>query len=202
VDGRAAMRFTETGRGLHGKFHQQVTWSIEGLYWIDKGVTLDHIVREVRALDGRVLEKMRKSYDPKRGEASAEMTDEKGRVKTKKFDAPADTIATEGIATLLRALPFGSSAEMHLLTGEPHLYRITLEPDGREKVETPAGKFDCWKVRLVPDLGALNLFHAFVPRTTFWFEVEPPHRWVKYEGLESGLTSPHVVMSLTRFEAF
>ena len=64
----------------------------------------------------------------------------------------------------------------------------------------PAGEFECYKVELVPGLGVLNLFRFAIPKAYFWFTVDPPHYWVRYEGLENGRGTPQVVMELTTLE--
>jgi hypothetical protein len=199
IDGRPAINFTEEGRGQRGEFKGDVKWKIDGYWWLGDALSPGRLERVVTGADGKVLEKTRKIFDQKSGKARFEREGPDGVVKTKELDAPEDTIATEGIATALRSLPFGTPLEAHLMTGEPHVYKITLKPEGREKITTPAGTFDCFKVRLIPELGVLSFVNAFVPDSTFWFQADPPHLWVRYEGLESGLTSPRVEMSLKGF---
>ncbi|MDA2923981.1 DUF3108 domain-containing protein [Acidobacteria bacterium AH-259-L09] len=79
----------------------------------------------------------------------------------------------------------------------PAIYQVTFKVEGRERVKTPAGDFNCYKVEMDVDLGFLNLFKVFVPDTHFWFTVDPPHFWVRYEGLERGRGSPKVVRAST-----
>ena len=57
-------------------------------------------------------------------------------------------------------------------------------------------------MELILDLGLLNLLTKyFLPKTYMWFTVKEPHTWVKYEGLESGLGSPYVMMELIEFKS-
>src|SRR5439155_1670916 len=109
-------------------------------------------------------------------------------IEDKKFAAPPDTLTIEGIAGILRFLPFDHwrPMNMHLLTNEPQLYAVKIEMRGRERVKTPAGEFDCYKIEVVPELGLLNVARAFLPKTYMWFSASAPHFWVRYEGPENG----------------
>ncbi len=203
VDGAPAARLTEAGRGHYGAFGQEVTWTVEAIWRAGERFAPLRIERTVRDVDGRLLMRERKTFDAAAGVARVERQDAIGRTSlARTIEVPGDTLAVEGIATALRALPFDPPrpVEAHLLTAEPKLYEVTLVPRGRERISTPAGTFDCYKVELVPHLGFLGVLRPFVPKTYFWFAVDPPHFWVRYEGLESGLGSPRVVMDLARLD--
>jgi hypothetical protein len=199
VDGRPALHLIEQGEGRHNS-KTPVKWSIDGLYWIDKVFTADHFDNTVTTPDGKLVEKTRKVFDPKAGKAVFEREDAEGRKTSKTMDAPADTVATEGLATVLRGVPPGKAFEAHLMTGEPHVYKIELSPQGDDHVTTPGGAFDCAKLRLVPQIGPGGIFGGLAPKTMFWFRKADPHLWAQYEGLESGLMSPHVVMKVVSYE--
>ena len=66
---------------------------------------------------------------------------------------------------------------------------MKIELRGKEKIKTPAGAFECYKIELVPQLGILNVVRPFAPKAYFWFTVSPPHFWVRYEGPEAGPSS-------------
>src|SRR5437867_5822886 len=110
-----------------------------------------------------------------------------GRLREKSLEVPKDTLAVEGIAGVLRLLPFDriTSFPVHLLSNEPRVYSISFENRGKEHVRTPAGEFDCYKLEMVPHLGVLNVVRHFYSRAFFWFTLAPPHFWVRYEGPEN-----------------
>ena len=116
------------------------------------------------------------------------------------MDVPADILAIEGLAGVLRFanVPRSGSLSAHVMTNEPEVYKVSFEWRGEENVKTPAGEFHCYKVEMVPHLGVLNLLRPFLQKTYFWFTVAAPHNWVRYEGYESGPGSPEVVMALSR----
>ncbi|MBI3989881.1 MAG: DUF3108 domain-containing protein [candidate division NC10 bacterium] len=203
VNGQRLVRFTETGQGLYSPFREEVRWTLEAFWKTEDAFSPLSFEKTVRDLNGRLLVKERKAFDFARGKVRFERQDSAaGTSTTKELAVPSDTLAVEGIGTALRSLPFEPPRPFrtHLLTNEPDLYEVTLEPRGRERVKTQAGEFECYKVELVPNLGLLSVFRVFVPKTYFWFTVAPPHFWVRYQGLESGLGTPHVVMELATFE--
>jgi len=116
--------------------------------------------------------------------------------------APDDTLATEGIAGILRFLPFDhwEPQKMHLFSNEPKMYEVKLEMKGKERVKTPAGEFEAYKIELSPELGVLNLVKGLLPKAYFWFTVAAPHFWVKYEGPENGAGTPSIVMQLNTYK--
>jgi hypothetical protein len=120
----------------------------------------------------------------------------KERKTTRVLAVPGDTLAAEGIAGALRGLPFqpGLRFPAHFLTNEPKLYNVTLEFRGRETIRIAPGTVDCYKVELVPHLGALDAFRFLYPKAYFWFAVESPHGLVRYQGLESGPGGPDVII--------
>jgi len=75
--------------------------------------------------------------------------------------------------------------------GSSFVLRIKI--DSSEKVETPLGAFSCIKIRESLDMKSLKkgLFGSIlniiplpiVPRTTYWFQKDPPHFLVRREGI-------------------
>lgn len=196
-DAQDAVRMTESGQGHYSGFNQEIRWNIE--VWWAAGDAFRPIrsERTVTDLSGKMLLEERKQFDWTKNQVRFERRDLKdGKTTTKVLAIPNDTLTVEGIAGALRGLPFDRlrSFAAHLLTNEPTLYDITLELRGRETVRTSAGTFDCYKVELVPHAGALNVFRVFFPKTYFWFTVDSPHTWVRYQGLESGPGSPEITI--------
>jgi len=200
--GRPAVHFTEAGRGHYSGFTQPISWTIDALWSADGSFRPLRFEKIVKDGSGRVVGTERKVFDP--AKASVKFTRQGGGrpAESKQFSVPADTLAPEGIAGILRFLPFDHwrSQSMHLFSNEPRLYEMKIEMRGKERVKTPAGEFECYKIELIPQLGALNLFRSFLPKAYFWFTVAPPHFWVRYEGPENGGGTPQIVMDLKTYE--
>jgi hypothetical protein len=198
-DGRKVVRFTEQGQGRISTFPKDVKWSLEAVWSADNSFQPLDFEKTITGPDGSPLLTERKYFDTSMGSVRFTRQFSDGRSETKSLSAPADTLAVEGIAGVLRFLPFEGvpSFPVHLLSNEPKVYNVTLEARGKERVKTRAGEFECYKIEVVPHLGALNLFRAFFPKTFFWFTVAPPHFWVRFEGPENGPGTPLIVMELS-----
>jgi len=142
----------------------------------------------------------RKRFDTLKGMLRFERQPSTGPAEEKVLSIPSDTLIAEGIAGVLRYLMFDNPLKFpaHVLSNEPRIYRVSFEGRGKERIKTPAGEFDCYKIEMVPHVGPLNLGRYFAPDTFFWFTVEPPHFWVRYQGPENGPGTPEVVMELDR----
>ncbi len=136
------------------------------------------------------------------GTAEFERKREGASPEIKDFRVPPDTLTVEGIAGVLRFLPFEHwhPLTIHFLTNEPRLYEMRITLRGKERIKTPAGEFECYRVELVSDLGVLNVIRSFVPKAKFWFSTISPHFWVRYEGPENGAGSPDIVMTLNNYQ--
>jgi uncharacterized protein DUF3108 len=196
-DGKDVVKMTETGQGIFSGFDQEVHWNIEASW--SNGTSFRPLAFEKTISDnsGKVLLREIKQFNWTSKEVRFERHDLKsGKTTTRVLAVPPDTLAVEGIAAALRALPFEASRPFpaHFLTNEPKLYNITLEVRGREKVQTPAGSFDCYKVELVPHLGVLDAFHFLFPKIYFWLTVDSQHTLVRYQGPESTPGSQEIIL--------
>jgi hypothetical protein len=199
-DGRKAVRFTERGEGHISSFAGEVRWSLESVWSAADGLQPLDSEKITTNAAGAYLATERKRFDWTTNTVRFQRQTAAGPPELKSLVVPPDTLAVEGIAGVLRFLPFqrmGSFAT-HLLSNEPRLYTVTFELRGRERVKTPAGQFECYKVQMVPQLGLLNVIRSFLPKAYFWFTVAPPHFWVRYEGPENGPGTPDIVMELDR----
>jgi hypothetical protein len=178
----------EKGSGIWGKDRTYKTWDSRS-YFKYEGAKLTPFQVEVIIKDqnGSVVQTIKKSYDLQNQVVYCRIN---GRTKTLNFDR--DMIDKEEMGVCISSYDFERKPDMsfHLMTNEPARYKMTLKYLGTETVQN----IPCHKLQLVPDLGALNMIGAFVPKTYFWLEAAPPHDFVRYEGLESGLGTPYIVM--------
>jgi hypothetical protein len=202
VDGRPAVRFTETGEGRYSPFQQDVRWSLTAVWRAEGTFQPLHFEKTFRNTQGAVIETDTKDFTGSNSSIRFVRNTPNAAPAVRTMSIPSDTITVEGMAGVLRSLPFGGKKAfpLHLFTNDFELWKISIESRGREMVHTPAGDFDCYKVEMVPHLGALDIFRKFFPKSHIWFTVAPPHFWVKYEGLENGVESPSIVMQLKSYE--
>ena len=197
-NGARAVRFTETGRGAYSGFPNEVQWSLEAIWSADGFYRPRRVEKTYRDTSGKVLAVEKKVF------GATTMRYERvsgGRTDSKSIAIPRDVIAVDGIAAILRSFPFDTGRfSTNLMSNEPRLYDVTIESRGRERIRTPAGEFDCYKLEFVPHLGVLNVLRSFVGKTVFWMTVQPPHFWVRYQGYENGRGTPQIIMELKSYE--
>ena len=194
------VKFLESGSGDLDDFSRQARWSVEAVWLADSNFSPLDIKKTVTASDGTPLLLEEKHFDHAKGVVRFDRRRGSGKLETSTLTIPADTLAIEGLAGILRFVPFDDhrSFDAHVMTNEPKIYSVTFEWRGVEKIKTPAGEFECYKIEMVPHLGVMNIIRPFVSKTFLWFTVAEPHYWVRYAGAESGPNSRSIVMELTR----
>jgi len=191
VDGAPGLRITENSKGIwNGRDLRQ--WRAENLYSIN-GNEIIPVRSSIFFYDtnGLTVEAQTKTYSRRDGKVYCLKNGDK-----KTFDCDPDIIDKELLGICLMNYPFSRSKdlEFHMMTNEPAHYKMTMVNLGKDTLVYGDKKISCYKLQMIPDLGFLGIFAPFVPKTYFWYKTEPPHEFVRYEGLESGLNTPYIVM--------
>ena len=188
--GKTFLYIKEEGTGSYGG--EDKSWLSEAFYVYEKGKTTPYQTSLVfKDRNGKTIQTIKKWYDPEEKRAYCRMNG-----KEKSYEFKQDLVDKELLGTALQNYPFEEKRDFifHLLTNEPTLYKITTKYRGRETITVDGREVECHKLEIIPDLGLLNIFGAFVPKTYFWYEISAPHDFVRYEGLESGLGTPYIVI--------
>lgn len=185
------LRITEDGSGTWGG-KDGLKWHSEAYYTYENERAVPHHTEAVfYDVSGVTVESVKKTYSLDDRKVFFIKNGEK-----REFDFENDLIDKELLGTaimnsdLTRRPDFG----FNMLTNEPVRYRMALRNLGIQTVLVQGNGIRCYKVQLIPDLGFLGIFATFVPKSYFWYKADPPHDFVKYEGLESGLDSPNIIM--------
>ena len=100
----------------------------------------------------------------------------------------------------------GSGALFTQYTPEGYVI-LDIWAEGTEDITVPAGKFSALHVMMRPNLEsflpdwpsfALRMFEPFLPKESFYFEAQPPYRFLKFEGIP-GAAGPKVRSELVRY---
>lgn len=97
-----------------------------------------------------------------------------GKEQNVSIDMPPDGLENDQLLMTLRALPFAEGYQGRLTDVVPDTASrvgTTVRVKGKEKVETPAGTFEAWRVEL--DFGQA--------KQSVWYAVEAPHTMVQYD---------------------
>ncbi|MEW6144979.1 MAG: hypothetical protein AB1598_08195 [Thermodesulfobacteriota bacterium] len=204
-DGERRVRVVLNAEGITSPFSRDMRWKAISVWRAASGFTPLESATEVKDTKGKLVMTEKITVDDAGGTVSFARRDYEGDgTADETYVTDRNILIVEGLVLALRSLPFGTgeTVKAQFLTNEPELYNVEFKQRGIEKIITPEGETECYKVELVPKLGALNLFKVFFPKTYFWFTVESPHRWVRYEGFENGRDSPVVVMEALSFKEF
>lgn len=186
--------------GVTSPFTQKTTWRSEAIWKADDEFIPLSSKTVIKDLSGNVIMIDEKTFNHQRDTAIFAREDlNLNKYDRKQYDITPDTLIVEGITYALRTLPFGTdkSVKAKILSNEPQIYNVEFKERGIEKIQTDKGEVECYKVEIVPKLGVLNVFKVLFPKTYFWFTVEAPHKWVRYEGLENGIDTPAIIMNVT-----
>jgi len=198
-------------RGRFGEDDREQTRVTEAEFIIDRGqLKMQHSSLTVRDRAGKIILTLEKDFDYAKGEVrTRSYSPLEKKPESDEFDMGDRLVDAKAIVSFLRGFPFplpgaeeaaDPELEFIFLDESPDTYSVLVTYEGIEDVETPAGKFSCHKLRLIPDLGILTfLGKMLAPDIYMWFTVEPPHFWVKFLGLEGGLGTPSVISELVEF---
>lgn len=192
ADGNVFLRITEDGSGQYGNDKKYKTWHAESVYLYENNtMTPRSSYLEFKDKDGVTVGLQKTIFDPKEGIVKCKLLNER-----KEFEFKEGMLDKNGLGTAMMNYPYDRKKDFvfPMLTNEPAFYNMTLVNKGIEALTVNGKTIECYKVQMIPDLGFLGIFAPFVPKTYFWYKAAYPHEFVRYEGLESGLNTPYIVM--------
>ncbi|MFQ5738632.1 MAG: hypothetical protein ACE5JX_06430 [Acidobacteriota bacterium] len=196
LGGREKLKFTEKGRGRFSGFKGEVRWETDSIWGGEESLLPERMERRFYDLQGKLLSMEITEIDLQSHTARFERQTlrKKRRTMVGSFNLPLQTFVMSGFPMALRGYPFASGGTVNFLflSNEPKLYRANVQLKKKEAIQTLSGRHYCYKLEMKVDLGMLNLFRPFIPKIYFWFEVEKPHHFVAYSGLEDGRGTPKI----------
>jgi hypothetical protein len=124
----------------------------------------------------------------------------KNKTDTKTIKLEQNVIAGDAMYTMLRGFPFekgkGHTVIGQVILSDGMVIHGKVIHRGEEKLETPFGALDTYKLEIKPT-GALGLV---APANYMWFTKASPHVWLRFDGRDGGLTKPRTKNHLVKFE--
>jgi len=199
-DDKIILVIKETGNGVYGNREEKVSWSMET--FLEYGDSLQTICsrKEIKNIEEKAIEIVSRKFDVLQGAVEFQRKDLiSGKVYSDSFEPGSTVIGPENISLALGGteLAEGYKTEFYLCTDEPKLYEVTAKCLRKEKIVAAGKEVECYKVEIIFHIGLLKIF---VPKTYFWYTVNKPHNWIRYEGLESGRGTPQVIMEVLDFQ--
>lgn len=121
------------------------------------------------------------------------------------FDLPRATYPEVCLPFLMRGQPLdGQVRSAWSWTNDRFIARVYYEVRGTSMLTVPAGRFQAAEVWMYPDLndwislGSIltKLAKPLLPRYNMWFEVDAPHRVLRFEGPYGPPAAPEVELEL------
>lgn len=198
--GKRFLSIVEEGHGYYGGAKEPTRWRFEGYYYTIPGLTPYYSSKTVSSESGEPLQTENLIYDHNTNKITYTREDFKDhRTVEKEMALNYDIIDNYALGVALLSYPFNEKKDFkfHQITEDQSIYPATIGYRGKERVTTAAGSFDTSKVELTVDLGVLSFVGVFLPKLYFWYTDGNPPVFVKYEGLESGLGTPYVIIQET-----
>ena len=192
----------ETGQGHYGKF-ENVRWTLESETELRNNLLCPlYIIFKITDKDGKELSTGKKQYDYENGLIRITEYDA-GSAKTEESVLPLKMPTTDYATMIYFLRPFmeklmaGETIYFNFLSSEPGVYRLKARMTKEEHLKVGTQTIETVQVEVTPDMGALNIIvDRLVPPTLLWYGKNGSYPWLKYEGLESGRRSAHVITTV------
>ena len=191
-NGQPALHIFEEGARFSDKESNYASWNYESYSRLEGTKILpDQIKIVFKNGKGEIFKILNKFFDYENKKIICKVNGE-----NEEFEFNDDIVDKENLGIYLSNFPFGMKKEFsfHLLNHDPALQKMIIRYKGKEDLKIGKNVIKCHKLEMIPDLGALNLLDVFIPKIYFWYEVEAPHNFVKYQGLENGLGTPYIIL--------
>jgi hypothetical protein len=203
--GRVFYDMTEQGKGNYDKY-ENISWNIQARMEEKEGLLyLIESRRVIKDEGGKTIIEYSKVFDYEKRTVHYRALDGKGKKISEKIFRLKEQMTDDStmiyfLTAFIARRDDKSYRRFYLVTNEPELYKIDIKIIGVEEIKLDDGKvISAVKIRIIPNLGLLTgLSKLIVPPTYLWYRQEPPYQWIKYEGLETGLGSTHIVSYVTQ----
>jgi len=192
---------TEKGQGVYSSFSGPVSWISE----VELKITKEKVIplkleKRVFDADGNMIRLEKQDYDTAaksvfcvHKEFPADIT----RTKEHTFTKDAINRQLLGLYTQKMLQNGKKKARLQMVSEEPQVYDLDLTVVSTEEVEINGRERRAYKLLLDPRLGILDPAKVFFPRAFYWHSAEPDFEWLRYEGLEGGIGSVKVELTVS-----
>lgn len=93
-----------------------------------------------------------------------------------------------------------TSKRVQMVSEEPNVYDIELKLLGKETIDLNGRKVTAYRLRIDPYLGLLGFAKVFLPKAYAWHSTGPKYEWLRYVGLEGGINSAKVEVTVVNYD--
>ena len=162
---------------------------IRSLYWLKKSTGAENMTWNMK-------------YDWKAHKAYFSFLDaDSGKKEQKTIELKGNSWTGDTINWQVRGFPFekgpGASINGQVVFPDGLVMDGSIVLIGEEKLDTPFGKLDTYKLELKPTSAWLGLV---APTMYLWCTKAEPHLWLRYDGRDEGPTKPRTKNFLMQYE--
>jgi len=206
TDGRYFLK--KSGKGDYSKF-KDALWTLESETELRGGLLCPlYTICTIYDKDKKKIVTCKNEYDYKNGVIRITEKDA-DNATTKEIALPLKNRTTDYVSLIyflksfINDLIAGETVRFNFLSCEPGLYKLKARFIQEDTLLIGSQEIETVKVAITPDMGAFNIIlDRFVPPTLLWYEKKEPHVWLKYEGLESGRNSTHIITIIEEIVPF
>jgi len=191
---------TEKVEGIYSSFKGRISWVAEMKFERTKDnirpMSLD---KRVFDANGKMIRRERQEFDlaGNTGVCTHEEPVRKiSRTRKFKFDKDVVTRLSLGLYAQKFLESGKMSEELQMVSEEPKVYNIELKRMGKETIDLNGRKVAAYRLCVDPMLGPLNFVKVFLPKSYAWHSIEPKYEWLRLTGLEGGINSKKVEVSI------
>ncbi|MBD3379407.1 MAG: hypothetical protein GF408_02980 [Candidatus Omnitrophica bacterium] len=190
---------TERGAGEYHGFEGAVSWVSELEFEMNEArVKPLKLKKQTRNAEGDIVEidTQRFNYRDNTVTCTREDVPEKKTIR-KKFKFQKNIVNRMLLGLYIRNFIKSGERqkEFRMVSSEPRAYNVNIRKVEEEEIEVNGRKRAAYRICLDPDLGLMSFVKVFLPKAYVWHSAEPDHEWLRYKGLESGVSSPQVVIT-------
>jgi len=190
---------TEEGKGRYYGFEGETSCRSEAKYTSgSEGIKPAWLKRTVLSASGKTLLEETQDYSAGKDEVRCSVKDlVKGSEKSRSFKYKGSMINKMLTGVTVRSMLEAGEKQrtVSIVNDEPAVYSITIKVVCEEKITVNGQEQGAFKICIDPNIGLLSPAKAFIPKNYSWYSCEPPHRWLKFKGLEASISSPVVEMT-------
>lgn len=158
----------------------------------------DHLISKESKLEFRGPQnQLGALFEVKFFDKEVKVTDSRDAKKIWKKKVKEPLYLSENIGLGLIGNPVKKDVQATTLVVGTGIFKVRVKNLGEEKVTVPSGTYDCYKLKIIPDLGLLDKpLGRAMPGIFVWQDKKYPHLPVKYEGPMDGPTRPAVIAEM------
>jgi len=162
----------------------------------------DHLISKESALEFRGPQnQLGAIFQVKFLDKEVKVTDSRDSKKLWKKKVNEALYLSENIGLGLIGNPVVKDVQATTLVVGTGIFKVRVKNLGEETVTVPGGTYDCYKLKIIPDLGLLDRpLGRAMPGIFVWQDKKYPNLPVKYEGPMDGPTRPAVIAEMIGVE--